>query len=56
MNQKPSLQAQTRRAAVEKMWLQYFNNQLLAQGVISPEEHRRMQARLVTRKGGEKTR
>ena len=52
MNEKPSLQEQMRKAAVEKMWLQYFNNHLLSQGVITPEEHRKIQVKLVTRKGG----
>lgn len=52
MNAKPSLQEQLRRAAVEKMWLQYFNDQLLVQGIITQPEHKRMQAQLATRKGG----
>ena len=52
MNERPSLQEQMRKAAVEKMWLQYFNNHLLSQGVITPEEHHKIQVKLVTRKGG----
>ncbi len=54
MNEKPSLQEQMRKAAAEKMWLQYFNNHLLSQGVITPEEHRKIQVKLATRKGGSK--
>lgn len=39
-----------RRAVVEKAYLNYFNDQLLAQQVISPEEHRRMAINISTRK------
>lgn len=50
MDEKPSLNEQLRRAAVEKMWLNYFNNGLLDQGLITPEQHRKMAAQIATRK------
>jgi hypothetical protein len=34
---------QLRRIVVEKMWLNYYNNQLLTQGVITPEQYKKMQ-------------
>jgi len=39
-----------RRAAVEKMWLNYFNNNLLEQGLITPDQHRKMKVYISTRK------
>lgn len=39
-----------RRAAVEKMWLNHFNNSLLEQGLITPEQHRKMKVYISTRK------
>lgn len=50
MKTKPSLEEQLRRAAVEKMWLNYFNDSLLAQGIITPKDHQRMQSQIVQRK------
>ena len=49
MESKPSLNEQLRRAAVEKMWLNYFNNGLLEQGIITPEQHRKMKVQIATR-------
>lgn len=56
MDDKPSLNEQLRRAAVEKMWLNYFNNGLLNQGLITPEQHRKMAAQIATRKTNSSTR
>ena len=42
MDNKESLNEQMRRAVVEKMYLNYFNNELLEQGMITPEEHQKM--------------
>lgn len=56
MESKPSLNEQLRRAAVEKMWLNFFNNGLLEQGIITPEQHRKMKLQIATRKSGPETR
>ena len=37
---------QRRRIVVEKMWLNFYNNQVLEQGVISPEQYKKMQAQI----------
>lgn len=50
MDNKESLNEQMRRAVVEKMYLNYFNNELLEQGIITPEEHRKMQVQIAARK------
>lgn len=50
MNSKESLNEQMRKAAVEKMYLNYFNNSLLEQGIITPEQHRKMQVQIASRK------
>ena len=39
-----------RRNAVEKMWLNYYNNELLAQGLISESMHRKMKLDISMRK------
>ena len=39
-----------RRNAVEKMWLNYYNNELLAQGLISESMHRKMKLEISMRK------
>lgn len=49
MDSKPTLNEQLRRAVVEKMYLNYFNNSLLAQGLITPEQHRKMKIQIATR-------
>ena len=41
---------QRRRAVVEKMWLSYFNNTLLEKGVITQDQHRKIQVRINSRK------
>lgn len=56
MDSKPTLNEQIRRAAVEKMWLNYFNNSLLEQGVITSEQHRKMKVQIATRKPKNPTR
>lgn len=50
MTSKPGLEERIKQAKVEKMWLNYFNNSLLEKGIITPEEHRRMEAQIVARK------
>lgn len=56
MESKPSLNEQLRRAAVEKMWLNFFNNGLLEQGIITPEQHRKMKLQIATRKPNSQSR
>ena len=45
-----------RRNAVEKMWLHYFNNGLLEQGLITESMHRRMKLNISTRRPVNKVR
>ena len=45
-----------RRNAVEKMWLNYFNNELLAQGLITESMHRKMKLEISTRRPVNKVR
>ena len=44
-----------RRNAVEKMWLHYYNNELLARGLISEAMHRKMKLEISMRKPGDKS-
>ena len=39
-----------RRNAVAKMWLHYYNNTLLEQGLITKEQHRKMKIQISCRK------
>ena len=39
-----------RQAIIEKMWLQHYNNMLLAQGLITREQHKQMQLKILHRK------
>lgn len=41
---------QKRQSVVEKMWLNYFNNQLLEQGLITETQHRKMKVKINSRK------
>lgn len=45
-----------RRAVVERMWLNFFNNGLLEQGIITPEQHRKMKLQIATRKPNSQSR
>lgn len=45
-----------RRTVVERMWLNFFNNGLLEQGIITPEQHRKMKVQIATRKSDPQTR
>ncbi len=42
---------QKRKNAVEKMWLNYYNNTLLEKGLISESQHRKMRIMISSRKG-----
>ena len=50
MDSKESLNEQLRRATVENMYLNHFNNVLLKQGIITPLQHQQMQAQIAARK------
>ena len=41
---------QKRQSVVEKMWLNYFNNQLLEKGLITETQHRKMKVSINSRK------
>lgn len=56
MERKPFLNEQLRKAAVERMWLNYYNNTLLEQGLISAEMHKKMKVQIATRKLDSSTR
>ena len=45
-----------RRNVVEKMWLHYYNNELLAQGLITPAMHRKMKVDISMRRPMNRTR
>ena len=45
-----------RRNVVEKMWLNYFNNELLAQGLITESMYRKMKVEISTRRPVNKVR
>ena len=46
---KPSLES-LRRAAVERMILNHYNNTLLQKGIITEKEHHLMQVQIQTRR------
>lgn len=39
-----------KRAVIEKMWLNYYNNVLLEKGLITQVQHHRMQVQINSRK------
>lgn len=38
------------KSFAEELWLNYFNNMLLAQGLITQDQHRKMAAKILCRK------
>lgn len=50
MEQKPNLSQQILQADTERLWLNYFNNRLLKEGLLTLEEYRKMQVRILQRK------
>lgn len=44
-----------RRNVVEKMWLNYYNNELLARGLITESMYRKMKVEISMRKPGDKS-
>lgn len=55
-NKEEGKNEELRRNVVEKMWLNYFNNSLLEQGLISESMHRKMKVQISTRKPTNRTR
>lgn len=49
MERKQTLNQQISNADMERLYLNYFNNRLLKEGLLTPEEHRKMQMRIVQR-------
>ena len=41
---------QKKRYTVEKMWLNFYNDSLLAKGMITEDQHRRMHVKISCRK------
>ena len=39
-----------RQAVIQKMWLQHYNSMLLAQGLITREQYKQMQLKILHRK------
>ena len=39
------------KAQYEQLWLRYFNDTLLEKGIITEDEHYKMNTRIVNRKG-----
>ena len=39
------------KTTYEQLWLRYFNDTLLEKGIISKDEHYKMNARILNRKG-----
>lgn len=50
MERKPPLRQKIQSAGIERHYLNYFNNYLLKEGLLTPDEHRNMQIRIVQRK------
>ena len=49
MERRKPLNQQIASADMERLYLHYFNNRLLKEGLLTPEEHRKMQMRIVQR-------
>ena len=39
-----------RRYLVEKMWLNYYNNHLLKEGIITVDQHKKMEVQILCRR------
>ena len=50
MERKQPLRQQIQSADMERLYLNYFNNYLLKEELLTPDEHRKMQIRIVQRK------
>ncbi len=47
---KTVVSEQQRQHLVEKMWLNFYNDHLLKEGIITEAQHRKMQTMIVSRK------
>ena len=45
----PPMSERKKQAILERLWLTYFNDTLLAQGVITEAEHNKMRVKIKTR-------
>ena len=50
IEKKPLVSEQQRRHLVEKMWLNFYNDHLLKEGIISQSQHKKMQVLISNRK------
>ena len=49
MNDTPTVQNESKQDVIERLWLQYFNDTLYAQGLISETERNRMRIKIKAR-------
>lgn len=50
LNETITVNEAKRRAVVEKLWLNHYNNTLLEKGLITQEQHHKMRIYIATRK------
>ena len=50
LNETITVNEAKRRAVVEKLWLNHYNNTLLEKGIITQEQHHKMRIYIATRK------
>lgn len=50
------MSAQKKQSVIERLWLIYFNDTLLKQGLITEDEHRRMHTKIYERKPSQSSR
>ena len=50
----PPLSEREIRSTLERLWLKYYNNELLNAGAITRDEYNQMQERILSRTGGRK--
>ena len=50
LNDTIAINEAKRRAVVEKLWLNHYNNTLLEKGLITQEQHHKMRIYIATRK------
>ena len=50
IEKKLPISEQQRRHLIEKMWLNFYNDHLLKEGIITDAQHKKMQAMIISRK------
>lgn len=50
LNETIAVNEAKRRAVVEKLWLNHYNNTLLEKGLITQDQHHKMRIYIATRK------